>query len=603
MIPEEVIREIRDRSDIVAVIGQHVQLRKAGRNHKGLCPFHGEKTPSFNVNPERGFFYCFGCQKKGDVFTFVMEYEGKSFHEAAEQLARLAGVTIPEVEEPEEARRSRSERARMLEVNKLAARFYAELLRAPAGAPGRTYLDRRGIGAEMIEAFQLGYAPGEWRSLTDQLRRHKAPVDAAVATGLLVPQQQRGPGHFYDRFRDRLMCPVIVPGGEVVGFSGRLLESSQDTRRSTLPQGSRSDPGGGAAKYINSPESPIYKKSKLLFGLHRARDAFHRTGRAILVEGNFDVISLHQAGFAETVAPLGTALTDQQVDQLRRLTEKVILFYDGDKAGRAATLRALGVLLAAGLDVRIARLPAGDDPDSLVRRDGAAGLTAVLEHAKPAFDYFLQEVWGEQAGTLGEARVLEEAADLLARIEDQTKRELMARRIEGQLAARAGVDVATIRRALARGTAPDRRPQDGGPTPEARPAAPAAQPPDEELAILAILADHPDLIEIAEQKGTFSLLTDARLRDMYSAAREGRPMVSAISADLGPAAARVLSGDYSHRDPARNLIDAIAVLEHVRTRHKLAELNRRLEMARRRDDADLVRQVIGEIRMTRKQVD
>ena len=432
----------------------------------------------------------------------------------------------------------------------------------------------------------LGYAPGEWRALSDHLRRDQAPVDAAVTTGLLVPQQQKGPGHFYDRFRDRLMCPVIVPGGEVVGFSGRLLESSQE-----------------AAKYINSPESPIYKKSKLLFGLHRARDAFHRSGRAILVEGNFDVISLHQAGFAETVAPLGTALTEQQVDQIRRLTEKVILFYDGDKAGRAATLRALGVLLAAGLDVRIARLASGDDPDSLVRREGADGLATVLERAKPAFDYFLQEVWGEQAGTMDEARVLDEASHLLSLIEDQTRRELMARRIEVQLAARAGVDVATIRRALARGTAPDRRPQATAPATAPAPAAPAAPPPDEELAILAILADHPDLIEIAEQKGAFSLLTDARLRDMYSAAREGRPMVSAISADLGPAAARVLSGDYSHRDPARNLTEAIAVLEHVRLRQKLAELDRRLEIARRRDDADLVRQVIGEIRMTRKQVD
>jgi len=588
MIPEEVIREIRERTDIVAVIGQHVQLRKAGRNHKGLCPFHGEKTPSFNVNPDRGFFYCFGCQKKGDVFTFVMEYEGKSFHEAAEQLAAGCGVTIPRVEEPEAARRARSERAAMLEVNKLAAGFYAELLRRPAGAAGRAYLEGRGIGAEIAEAFQLGYAPAEWRGLADHLRAQRASLDAALGVGLLIPQQRAGGA--YDRFRDRLMCPVIVPGGEVVGFSGRALAGDGD-----------GDGRSGGAKYINSPESAVYKKSKLLFGLHRARDAFRRTGRAVLVEGNFDVISLHQAGFAETVAPLGTALTDEQVDQLRRLTERVVLFYDGDRAGRAATLRALAVLFRADLDVRIARLPAGDDPDSLVRREGTDGLARTLDRARPAFDYFVEEVWAEGTpGTFDQAKLLEEAAQLLATVGDPTRRELMVKRVEAQLAARTGVDVATVRRALARpGPGANRQPAPAAaPVPAPRSEGPL---PGKEVEIIAILAAHPQLIEAAEEIGVFSLLTDARLRDMYSAALRGEPLVS----NVAPLAERLEQSAYSSvSNPTQTLRDAAADLRRSRTRAEVAALQREAQQAGRRGDTETERQLVSKaMTLLRKQVD
>src|SRR5688572_6355072 len=306
MIPDEVIREIRDRSDIVAVIGQHVQLRKAGRNHKGLCPFHGEKTPSFNVNPDKGFFYCFGCQKKGDVFTFVMEYEGKSFHEAAEGLAAIAGVSLPVVEDNPALRAARGERVKMLEVNKLATAFFRDILKTARGAAGRAYLDKRKIGAEAEEKFQLGYAPGDWHALADHLVERRADMEIAVKLGLVARQPQRG--GFYDRFRDRVVCPVIVPGGEVVGFSARLVGDA--------PPG---PDGATAAKYINSPESTVYKKSKLLFGLAQARESFRTKNRAVLVEGNFDVISMHQAGFTETIAPLGTALTAEQVDGMRKL--------------------------------------------------------------------------------------------------------------------------------------------------------------------------------------------------------------------------------------------------------------------------------------------
>jgi DNA primase len=350
MIPDDVITQIRDAADIVAVIGEHVQLRRAGTSFKGLCPFHGERTPSFNVVPAKQFYHCFGCQKHGDVFTFVMELEGKSFVEAAEQLAGRFGITIARVEEPPELQRARVERLRMLEINKLAAAFYRELMLDPKrGEPGRAYLARRGVTGETAERFQLGYAPAEWGALADHLKARRADLELAVKLGLIA-HRPRTSG-FYDRNRDRLVCPVIVPGGDIVGFSSRLVGAP-------APGPDGSEP----PKYINSPESAVYKKGKLLFGLAQARDAMNARKRAVLVEGNFDVISLHQAGFTEVIAPLGTALTPEQIVVLKRLAERVVLLYDGDRAGYKATMHALQLCVEADVEVLSPRGPATPGP-------------------------------------------------------------------------------------------------------------------------------------------------------------------------------------------------------------------------------------------------
>ncbi len=667
LIPQEVISEIRDRADIVAVIGRHVDLRKAGRSHKGLCPFHNEKTPSFNVHGDKGFFYCFGCQKKGDVFGFVMEYEGKSFVEAAESLAAITGIELPKTEEPAAARRMRSERASMLELNKLATSFFeAQLWDDTIGAGARAYLAERGITDDTARAFRLGYAPAEWRSCGDHLVANRVPVELAVGVGLVVPQQQRR--GVYDRFRDRLMCPIIVPGGEVVGFSGRRLADEE-------AEGAR-----GGAKYINSPESAVYKKSKLLFGLHRARDAFRKKRQAVLVEGNFDVISLHQAGWDETVAPLGTALTDQQVDQLRRLADQVVLVYDGDKAGRAASLKALRVLAAADVPVRMAVLPTGEDPDSLIKERGAEAFAALIESAQPGIEYFIHDVWSRNAASAdGRAQALSEAAEIVAGVKNPTKRDLIA----GTLAAAMNVDLGLVRRALARGRSPGRsrerryeptrtpdRPRERQPQPPAdrhpfapdmagepvgepeiggrqrphdedfhrgqrapeedfQPNAPTARAeaehighavdpeprstsprkttpaPREEVEILAILADHPKLMELAEQQGVFSLLTDARLRDMYSAAREGEPLMSAAPDELSPLVVkRMLASAYANvTDPSRCLTEAVTGLKRARDRAHLRTLQQQANQAKRIGDSKRERELVLEILNLRKQVD
>jgi DNA primase len=599
MIPDDVIAQIRDAADIVAVIGQHVQLKRAGTSWKGLCPFHGEKTPSFNVVPAKQFFHCFGCQKHGDVFSFVMELEGKSFVEVAEELAGRFGITVPRVEESPELRRARGERMAMLEMNKLATAFFREVLADPKrGEPGRAYLARRGVTAETADRFQLGYAPSDWGALADHLKSRRADLELAVRLGLVAHRPRAG--GYYDRNRDRLVCPVIVPGGEVVGFSARLVGAAVKA-----PDGSE------PPKYINSPESAVYKKGKLLFGLAQAREAMHTQKRAVLVEGNFDVITLHQAGFTEVVAPLGTALTIEQVTVLKRLTERIVLLYDGDRAGYKATMHALQLCVEADAEVLVASRPGhahsggagaladGVDPDSLVAGGGAAMLREAVDRAQGGIEFFAYEVWGKaRANADARARALEDAARLIAKIANPIKRDL----IVGTLATGLDVDVGVVRNALARagsghqpsGHRPPQHPN--APSPQSEHAAPAtpksvAPPPMEELELVMLLADHQVLIATAEADRAFWLLTDERLRAMYSAARAGPSLLELAPVHLPPPTAKlVLSGKYaSAKDPSSSLAAMTRNLEARKAGAGLVELKKSLADARRRGDHDLAR--------------
>jgi DNA primase len=612
MIPDDVISQIRDAADIVAVIGQHVQLRRAGTSWKGLCPFHGEKTPSFNVVPAKQFFHCFGCQKHGDVFSFLMELEGKSFVEVAEQLAGRFGIDMPRIEESPELRRARGERIAMLEINRTATAFYREVLADPRrGEPGRAYLARRGVSAETAERFQLGYAPADWGALADHLKAKRTDLELAVRLGLIAHRPRTG--GYYDRNRDRLVCPVIVPGGEIVGFSSRLVAAPQPS-----PDGSE------PPKYINSPESTVYKKGKLLFGLAQAREAMHARQRVVLVEGNFDVITLHQAGFTEVVAPLGTALTVEQISVLKRLTEKIVLLYDGDRAGYKATMHALQLCVEADTEVLVAVRPGharsggagaladGVDPDSLVAGGGAAQLREAVERAQGGIEFFAFEVWGKaRANSDARARALEDAARLVAKIANPIKRDL----IVGTLASGLQVDVGVVRNALARvqGSPASSQFPHGRPAHAAQAAraehpnapsslredtAPAtetavAPPPMEELELVALLADHPALIATAEADKAFWLLTDGRLRDMYSAARDGRSFLELAPVRLPPTTAKhVLSGKYAlTKDPSSSLAAMTRNLEARKLGVGLVELKNRLADAKRRGDHDLARRL------------
>jgi DNA primase len=612
MIPDDVIAEIRSRVDIVAVIGEHVQLKRSGSNWRGLCPFHSEKTGSFYVYPAKGFFICYGCQKKGDAFTFAMEFGGRSFVEAAEQLAARAGVALQQVEESPEVKRARGERAAMLDINKKAAAFFRQLLADPVrGAPGRAYLDKRGCDQAMRDRFQLGYAPGDWRALADHLKAARVDMELAVKLGLVAPQPKMG--GYYDRFRDRLVCPVIVPGGDVVGFSARIIEGA------AKPEPDRDPP----PKYINSPESAVYKKSKLLFGLAQAREAMGTRKRAVLVEGNFDVISMHQAGFTEVVAPLGTAITADQIDLLRRLTERVVLLYDGDRAGYAATLHALELCAAADVEVLVASRPGtaksggagpladGQDPDSLLATGGADAVRQLLDNARGGFEYFAYEVWAKAKGSADAmSRALDHAVTVVAKVANETKRDL----ILGKLALALDVDLGVVRRALARAQSAPRGSEARGPAPAAA-TPPVRPPPTEEVELIALCADHPDLLSTAEADRAFSLLTDARLRAICSAARAGQSLVELATAPTSglpeTATSLVLSGKYAaDTDPSARLAAMAQNLRHRkvssgpgRKGEAMADLQARLVEAQRKGDRELARQLASEIVTTRKQVD
>jgi DNA primase len=609
MIPDDVITQIRDAADIVAVIGQHVPLKKAGTSWKGLCPFHGEKTPSFNVVPAKQFFHCFGCQKHGDVFSFLMELEGKSFVEVAEELAGRFGITVPRVEESPELRRARGERVQMLELNKLATAFFREILADPRrGEPGRAYLARRGVTAETADKFQLGYAPADWGALADHLTARRADLELAVRLGLVAHRPRAG--GYYDRNRDRLVCPVIVPGGEVVGFSARLVGTP-----APAPDGSE------PPKYINSPESAVYKKGKLLFGLAQAREAMHSHKRAVLVEGNFDVITLHQAGFTEVVAPLGTALTPEQVAILKRLTERVVLLYDGDRAGYKATMHALELCVEADTEVLVAarpgharsggagRLSGGVDPDSLVASGGADQLREAVDRALGGIEFFAFEVWGKvRANADARARALEEAGKVFAKIANPIKRDL----IVGTLATAMDLDVGVVRAALGRrpaghaapGQRPARAPSAGPPSHPNAPAnasdpgasstaKPVAPPPMEELELISLLADHPVLIATAQADKAFWLLTDERLRAMYSAARDGQSFLELAPQHLSPSSAKhVLSGKYvSAKDPPSSLAAMTTNLEARKANAARMAFRKTISSAGRSGDRDLSREL------------
>jgi DNA primase len=615
MIPDDVITQIRDAADIVAVIGQHVQLKKAGTSWKGLCPFHGERTPSFNVVPAKQFFHCFGCQKHGDVFSFLMELEGKSFVEVAEQLAGRFGITMPRIEESPELRRARGERMGMLELNKLATAFYREVLADPRrGEPGRAYLARRGVSAATAERFQLGYAPTDWGALADHLKARRADLELAVRLGLVAHRPRAG--GYYDRNRDRLVCPVVVPGGDVVGFSSRLVAPPVKA-----PDGSE------PPKYINSPESVVYKKGKLLFGLAQAREAMQAQKRVVLVEGNFDVITLHQAGLTEVVAPLGTALTPEQINVLKRLTDRIVLLYDGDRAGYKATIHALQMCVEADAEVAIAWRPGhgrsrgagtladGIDPDSLVASGGAELLREAIDRARGGIEFFAEEVWGKaRTNSDARTRALEDAAKLYGKIANPIKRDL----IVGTLASSMEVDIGVVRSALARGpgaSSSSQRPQHqasssmqhhAAPHPNApnasssqgQGAAPAtgsavAPPPMAELELITLLADHPALIATAEADKAFCLLTDARLRAMYSAARDGASFLELAPARLPPITAQhVLSGKYASTiDPSSSLSAMTRNLETRKAQIDRMAMTKLIGEAKRRGDHELARRV------------
>jgi DNA primase len=470
--------QIRAASDIVDVIGSYLPLKKAGANFTALCPFHKEKSPSFNVNPHKQIFHCFGCHKGGDVFTFVKEYENIGFMDAVRRLAERAKIPL-EFENTPGAKESRHLKDQLLEIHEqLTQRWQNCLANEAAGQLARDYLAKRGVSAEAIRLFRIGVAPESWDDTVNWAKSKNFPLDVVEQAGLIIKKEETG--RQYDRFRGRLMFPICDEQGRVVGFSGRVLSGDEKT-----------------AKYVNSPETPIFTKSKIFFGLDKSKRAILDAGYAIICEGQLDLIACYMAGVQNIVAPQGTAFTNQHARILKRYCNEVVLCFDSDNAGQNAIVRALDHLLAAELAVRVAVVPSPHDPDSFIKSNGGDAFRTLVENAEGFFDYLLKRLCAtnEISSDKGRLAVLRGMAEALHKTGNSVLLDTHAQKT----ALRLGVAVDAVRKEFSKvKAAPAYAPrEDDGPDDsvlagEAEAEAPS-RPSNHELHLLKIFLLHDNL--------------------------------------------------------------------------------------------------------------
>ncbi|UCH28473.1 MAG: DNA primase, partial [Myxococcales bacterium] len=502
MISEDKIAEIRERAPIAEVIGNYVALKKSGSSLKGLCPFHNEKTPSFYVHPHRGFYHCFGCKASGDVFSFLMHVEGKTFPEVARDLAEQTGVQLPVYDPQREAefQRNKKQTERLASLMEKATEYYcAQLREHPDGGIARAEYVDRGISEESARTFRLGYAPHGWDSLARFLERAGASPADAEAVGLIVARRS-GRGH-YDRFRHRLMFPVTDVHGRVVAFSGRALRPAPSMEEHKEPP----------AKYLNSPENALYHKGEILYGLHEGRVEIRREDAVVLCEGNFDLVALHQAGFQNALAPMGTAFTDAHAKLIKRFAQKVTLLFDGDNAGRKAVREAYGVLTKAGLAAHVVTLPQGSDPDSFLREQGAESLRTRIVSAPTIIEYLIDDAAGNvEPNPRAKADAIAKLGPILARVESPIERGLYVERVGRKFGV---TDIGLVKRELRRGL--------GGSSQRATPRRDAVQqtitPPVSELQskLISVLIDQPTLVRYEGVQKLPQLLKSPDLRAIF----------------------------------------------------------------------------------------
>ncbi len=405
--PQSFIDELVARNPIEDVVGQYVNLKRAGSNMFGLCPFHGEKTASFSVVPDKGMYYCFGCHKGGGVINFQMEVEGLSYPDAVRALAKRAGLAVPEDEQYQSRYRAQE---RLWALHKEAARFFHAQLYLPVGEAALAYALGRGMSKSILTTFGVGYAPDSWDAMVKAMRAKGYTDQELIDSGLVTRSQKNN--NLFDRFRDRLMFPIIDVRGNVIGFGGRALKNDKDT-----------------AKYLNSPETMIFNKRKNLFGLNLAKKS--KAGSLILVEGNIDVVALHQYGFDNAVASLGTSLTEEQATLITRYAEQVVLIYDNDKAGQNATARAIPILEKAGLQVKVLNIRDAKDPDEFLKKFGADRFKLLLEESSNRVEYQLNTIRGKYDLREDDQKVkfLQESAELISTLRSPVQQEVYGHRV------------------------------------------------------------------------------------------------------------------------------------------------------------------------------
>jgi DNA primase len=493
LIPEEVVQEVLSRTDIVDVIGDYVQLKRTGANAKGLCPFHQEKTPSFTVSPAKGLFYCFGCHASGNVFRFLMQHEHLTFPETVRFLAARYGMRIPEASPQQRQQESVSP---LYALHQAAATFFHEcLLRDPAAQPARLACRQRQITQETAARFGLGYAPAAWDSLCQAMHKQGFSQELMVQSGLAVVREaQRGA---YDRFRHRLMFPIHDRLGRPIAFGGRALESSEALH---IP------------KYLNSPETPIFHKGRLLYGLALAQAALRQREQALIVEGYTDVIACHRQGVTHAVGTLGTALTEHHVGLLKGMVKEVVLVFDGDAAGGAAAERSIGLFLDAGMRVRVVTLPEGEDPDSFLRQHTGEEFLRHVDEAVSFVDYLLTRAarFADLRNPAGRADGVDRLLPLLRKIENQVERwgyvALVAERL--------GVPPEVLQRQMSPHQVPRAPAPQQGPVRPRRP--PSPTPVSPEYALLQMLCHDVSLLEHVQEQVTPEDFHDGDLRAIYT---------------------------------------------------------------------------------------
>jgi DNA primase len=548
-----VLARLREAADIVAVISEVLTLKKSGRNYLGLCPFHGERTPSFSVSREKGTYYCFGCKRGGDVIDFVMELERLSFAEAVEQLAERFAVELP-LASPE-SRRRHDEQGQLAEVVEAAQAFFAR--RVGEDRP-RAFLERRGITLEFASSFGVGYAPGEWRALYDSLHRTFAEK-ALIEAGVAVAGEQ---GRVWDRFRDRVTIPIRLPRGKLVAFGGRAV-------------------GDDNPKYLNSPETPLFSKSHVLFAEERAQHAFSRTDRAIVVEGYFDCLALHQAGVDDAVATLGTALSEHHAKELARKVPRVVVCYDGDAAGRKAAVAALRTLLSANLDVTVALLPEGQDPDDVVRARGKDGFLTLLAAAATPTEFLLDEIGSSRDER---RRNLVQALAVINACPDPVRRALM----KESLALATGLQVKEIDESeTLRVTAPS---ADG-----------VVLPVGEAAILRALLVDSTEeqrlsLLNELPLDAIDHPVTRAVLTALAERAARGETLeISALTSDIEDREVRRVLAALEHEVPKTGQVHLeLRELWEKHKKRRLAALNQEIQRAEKQGSPERLAQLLSE---------
>ena len=473
---------VKDAADIVEVVGEHVTLQKRGANYLGLCPFHSEKTPSFSVNQTRQFYHCFGCKESGDVLSFMMKINNMTFPDALRDLARRYGVQLEEPNlSPEEQERLKK-RQKLHKVNAWATEiFYEYLVSNPAARKAREYLKQRGVSSEIVKRFQLGYSPGRWDFLTAQLAKTNFGENLAVDAGLI---SRKDSGGYYDRFRDRIMCPIFSLSGQPVGFGGRIL-------------------GDGQPKYLNTSETPVFDKGRTLFGLYQNKEAIQSAGKCLVVEGNFDLLTLVSQGVEYVAAPLGTALTTHHVKILKRYGNEAIVLFDGDDAGIKAAIRSVPLFLSEQLEAKIVTLPHGEDPDSFIKAAGRDALEKLIVDALPLPEFIFNHFVTIHGLSLeGKGRIIEELQPIMGAIGNRNLQQTL---FVSHFSEKLGVSPEEMQGHIRKNISAIRKPE-----------APAKleKLPDQHQQLLEFLLVYPDVLPRFIEAGLEDIFTNTQARDI-----------------------------------------------------------------------------------------